>query len=371
MKNARTVSKPGRMLLGALACAVLALPASATAAERFGDIVFPRDEHAHVDGWDFWWGAAKVVTKPRGNRYIVGVAFDTLHGVGITGQEIFPRQGPYKNKGIMSHDGPKEWGHSGAAEPAGFLRVPSLNNPLQESKLGYSTFDIAGGFKDIGRWQRTSLDRHSYRLALDYDHANVHPSGEEIRAKVDLKANMKSPPLLAGGAGKWWYGIPETFDYPSRSYQYNQAAKRLTGTIEIERPDGTMLRERVDPKRSQMLMTREYDASPEDLYAGLALAQGTQLHPSYAQYYHSGMPWELIFMDLEGGAQLMLATMAFHETEQGTIAPIIGAEQPTYAVLATLRLADGRSVAIPEQMLRSSTSTTRRSSAGCRPSGSR
>ena len=43
-------------------------------------------------------------------------------------------------------------------------------------------------------------------------------------------------------------------------------------------------------------------------------------------------------MDLDNGAQLMLAVLAFHETEQGTIAPLVGDEQPTYAVLTTLRL---------------------------------
>ena len=75
-----------------------------------------------------------------------------------------------------------------------------------------------------------------------------------------------------------------------------------------------------------MLMVHEYDASPEDLFAGLALAESTQLHPRYAQYYHGGMPWELIFVDLDNGAQLMLAVIAFHETEQGTIAPVIGDE---------------------------------------------
>ena len=100
-----------------------------------------------------------------------------------------------------------------------------------------------------------------------------------------------------------------------------------------------------------MLMVREYDATPEDLYAGLALAEGTQLHPRYAQYYHGGMPWDLIFIDLDNGAQLMLAVLAFHETEQGTIAPIVGKEQPTYALLTTLRLPDGRSVAIPDEKL--------------------
>lgn len=75
------------------------------------------------------------------------------------------------------------------------------------------------------------------------------------------------------------------------------------------------------------------------------------MHPSYVQYYHAGMPWDLIFVDLDNGAQLMLAVLAFHETESGTLTPIVGNDQPTYAILATLQLPDGRSVVIPEDQL--------------------
>ena len=53
------------------------------------------------------------------------------------------------------------------------------------------------------------------------------------------------------------------------------------------------------------------------------------------------MPWDLIFVDLDNGAQLMLAALAFHETDKGTLTPLIGPDQPTYRVLATLRLPDG------------------------------
>ncbi len=337
--------------LGVIGVVMLALASSASAATTYGDIEFPRDEHGHVDGWDFWWGAAEVVAE-SGNRYEVGVAFDSLHGVGVTGHQIYPKQGPYKGRSIMSQDGPKEWGHEGNWAGRVF-GVPSIHNPAIEQPPHYRVLDIgaAGGPKDIATWERPSLDAENYHLNLDNDTAWVHPTGEHVKAVVDLKPEMRSPPLLAGGTGNWWYGIPGFFDYPSRSYQYMQGADTLSGTLDIEQPDGSILHETVDPEASKMLMVREYDASPEDLYAGLALAEGTQLSPSYPQYYHSGMPWELIFMDLDNGAQLMLAVLAFHETESGTIAPIVGKEQPTYALLTTLRLPDGRSVAIPEEQL--------------------
>jgi hypothetical protein len=62
------------------------------------------------------------------------------------------------------------------------------------------------------------------------------------------------------------------------------------------------------------------------------------------------MPWELVFLDLRNHAQLMLAVMAFHETNKGTITPVVGKEQPTYRVLATLRLPDGRSVPLDDAL---------------------
>ena len=40
----------------------------------------------------------------------------------------------------------------------------------------------------------------------------------------------------------------------------------------------------------------------------------------------------------------MVAMLAFHETKKGTVTPVVGHKQPTYGVLATLRLPDGRSV---------------------------
>jgi hypothetical protein len=34
----------------------------AWAATRYGFVTFPEDEHQHLDGWDYWWGAADLVT---------------------------------------------------------------------------------------------------------------------------------------------------------------------------------------------------------------------------------------------------------------------------------------------------------------------
>ena len=38
--------------------------------EQFGALEFPRDEHLHPDGRDYWWGAADLVTD-KGNRYSI------------------------------------------------------------------------------------------------------------------------------------------------------------------------------------------------------------------------------------------------------------------------------------------------------------
>lgn len=325
-----------------VALAILAaLPAVAQAAS-YGDLEFPRDEHEHVDGWNFWWGAAEVVTE-SGNRYTVGVAFDSLNGVGLTGHEVFPRQGPYAGRVVTTMDGPEEWGH-GPQTHGRFVTKMSNHVPGVSDRLEGRTLDMANGGKEIGRWERSTLAREAYRLRLDNDTARIHPTGEHVRLAVDLAAEMHSPPLLAGGTGLWWYGIPDDHQYPSRSYQYVQAARTLTGTLELEQPDGSVLRETIDSSRSTMIMIREYDATPEDLFAGLALAQATQMHPRYVSYYEGGMPWELLFLDLKNGAQLMVAVLAFHDTQRGTLTPFVGPDQATYKLLATLRLPSGESV---------------------------
>jgi hypothetical protein len=325
-------------------CAAAAvLPAAAAGATKHGDLEFPADEHAHPAAWDYWWGVADVTTE-AGNRYTVGLNYASFDGHTVSGHQVFARQGPYANRSILTPDGPTEWGHPEGQETGRFVRKASYHVPGVSEKLRVETFDTADGMKRINSWERTSLERETYRMRIDNHDAEVHPEGKRIRLGVDLVADMKSPPLLAGGTGRWWYGIPQTYGYPSRSFQYMQAARRLTGTIELEQPDGSVVRERIVPEKSGLEMVHEYDAHPEDIPGGLALAEGTQLHPRYASNYHGGMPWELIFLDLDNGAQLMLSVLAFHETEKGTVTPIVGGDQPTYGILATLRLPDGRSV---------------------------
>jgi hypothetical protein len=67
-------------------------------------------------------------------------------------------------------------------------------------------------------------------------------------------------------------------------------------------------------------------------------------------YYEGGMPWELLFLDLKNGAQLMVAVMAFHETKKGTATPFMGQGQPTYQLLSTLRLPSGESVPLDDKL---------------------
>ena len=54
------------MLVAVLVLAGAVAPARA--AQRYGDVQFPQDEHMHQDGFDYWWGAADVTTT-AGNRY--------------------------------------------------------------------------------------------------------------------------------------------------------------------------------------------------------------------------------------------------------------------------------------------------------------
>ena len=65
------------LVLGVLTAALAAAPAHA---QRYGALEFPRDENQHVDGWDWWWGAAHVVTR-SGHRYTLGFDFDSYGGV--------------------------------------------------------------------------------------------------------------------------------------------------------------------------------------------------------------------------------------------------------------------------------------------------
>lgn len=338
-------------LRGILAAGVLAAvfaTAAPARAQQYGFVSFPADEHMHQDGFDYWWGAADVTTT-AGHRYTVAVAFDNFAGDGASAEEVFTHQQPYKGLSLLSEEGPAEWGHP--SQPAGrFLSTMSRYLPGVADLLQLDTLDTSEQARRTFTWERTTLASERYHLRIDDDAAEVHPTGRTIKLAADITADMKSPPLLAGGTGQWWYGIPSSYHYPSRSFQYMQGARRLTGTITVQQPDGTARPETIDPSRSHMEMVHEYDAIPEDLFAGFAAAEATQLHPRYAQYYEGGMPWELIFEDLGNGAQLMLSVLAFHDTPDGTLTPVVGSDQPTYKVLATLRLPDGRSIPLDDAL---------------------
>lgn len=336
------------LTLAALLCALV--PAAARASDQHGFVEFPKDEHQHVDGWDYWWGAGDLVTE-SGNRYTLGMAYTIFDGGASVASSylLFPRQGPYKGKAIMTSDGPPEWGHP--SQPAGrIVHDPSYYVPGVSDRLRLDTRDSSNGMKLIDRWERTSLTAPTYRLLVDQDDAVAHPDGTPSRFGADIDTTMETQPLLAGGTGQWWYGIPQTFDYPSRSFQYMQSSKTVSGTFEFTQPDGTVVPERIVPSRSSLFMIHEYDATPEDIGAGLAAAEATQLHPRYPQYYNDDWPWELLFADLHNGAQLMLAVMTFNDTPQGTLRPATP-DMPTYQVLATLRLPNGTSVALDDRDL--------------------
>jgi hypothetical protein len=331
------------LLIGVVAAALAVSPAQA---QQYGYVQFPVDEHMHQDGFDYWWGAADITTK-EGNRYTVAVAYDNFAGYGASADQVFTHAGPYKGLSILSEEGPAEWGHP--AQPAGrYVSTMSRYLPSASELLWFKTLDTSKSGKPVSVWERTTMDAERYHLVVDDDEAEVHPTDKRIKLHVDLTADMKGPPLLDGGTGQWWYGIPSYYHYPSRSFQYQQAAKRLTGTIELEQPDGSIRKETVVPEKSRLEMVHEYDAIPEDLFAGFVAAEATQLHPRYPQYYPGGMPWELFYMDFDNGAQMMLAVLAFHDTPDGTLTPVIGSDQPTYKVLATLRTPGGKSVPLDD-----------------------
>ena len=140
--------------------ALCALAPAATAhAQTYGDLSFPEDEHEHPDGWNFWWGAADVMTA-SGNRYTVGVAFDSLNGVGLTGHQVLPQQGPYKGLAINTMDGPEEWGHD-PQTPGRFVTkmsnyVPGTSTPLVGTT---STWPTAARRSAAGSARRWSASR--------------------------------------------------------------------------------------------------------------------------------------------------------------------------------------------------------------------
>ena len=334
------------MLRAAVVVALGALLAAAAPAQaqRYGALEFPRDEHQHGSGWDWWWGAAHIVAR-SGHRYTLGYDFDSFGGVPAASEELFPLDGPYKGLTVTSMDGSEGWGHP-AQTPGRFEYRESAYVPGVSELLSWDALDMLDGGRSIASLRRTTLARSDYELRLDNAQARVHPTGKLVKLATDLHADMKSPPLLAGGDGLWWYALPQhTHGPPSRSFQYMQAARRLTGTFALEQPDGSLLREEVDPAASRMVLVHEFDASPDDLGARTAEAETTQVHPRMGPYYQGGVPWELAFVDLDNGAQLMVALLAYQDSRDGTLKST-NPGMPTYAVNATLRLANGRSVPV-------------------------
>jgi hypothetical protein len=324
--------------LAAAALAVLAMAPGAAAAP--GDLTFPDDESGHPPSWDYWWGAGRIVTE-SGNRYVIAGAYTDQDGAVASGYQLYPLQGPYRGQGVMTADGPPEWGHPSQSATR-FVHDHSMALPGTHPQLRLDTVDTTAGLKVVDRWARTDPTRMLYQLRIDQADGKVHPAGTATPLDVDLRADMRDPPLLAGGTGRWFYGVPEDFGTPSRGYQYMQAARRLTGTLAYRGPGGAPVRERVDPGRSLLLMVHESDP-PEDIPVALGLAASTQIHPRFAQYYNLQWPWELVFADLGNGAQLMFDLQGYHDTPNGTLRPATP-QMPTYRMLATLRLPNGVSV---------------------------
>jgi hypothetical protein len=331
-----------RALLTALVLAVAATPA--TAATRYGDLTFPADEHAQPSSWDYWWGAADLRTT-SGNRYVMPFGFTSLDGNMVASYIVYPLQGPYRGQGVMSMEGPPEWGHPNPAGRPVYTMTMNVAG-LREKLLRLDTRDAGKGFKLVSRYERTTLERDRYRLRLDHDDAKLHPAGGQAGLHMDLRMDMQTP-LLAGGTGRWFYGVPEDYGYPSRAFQYQQVTRRLRGGFTLTMPDGTRLRERVDPRTSTLSLTHESNPK-EAIPTGIALALSSQIHPRYLQSYNLQWPWELIYADLGNGAQLMFDLQTYHDTPRGLID--VNPKQPTYRVLATLRLKDGTNVRLDDQL---------------------
>ena len=105
-------ARPARQSVASLhRAAGAALPGARRDAD-YGALEFPEDEHQHVAGWDYWWGAADIVTK-SGNRYTSASTSTRSRRRRPAASEIFPRQGPYKGRTIILMDGPE----SGATPP--------------------------------------------------------------------------------------------------------------------------------------------------------------------------------------------------------------------------------------------------------------
>src|SRR4051794_14160704 len=191
------------------------LPGAGATTQQYGDLTFPKDEHTHFDGLDYWWGAAEVVTSP-GAQYTVSFAYDSFWGDIGSAHEITPHQGPYEGQMLLTEQGPAEWGHPGGA-PGQFLSSATAYVPGVSERMRLQTIDTSASGAAVDSFERTSLDAFRYRFRIDQNHAKVHPSGERIPVHVDLDIAMRDgAPLLAGGRGTWIYGTADYFGgYPS------------------------------------------------------------------------------------------------------------------------------------------------------------
>src|SRR3954452_4382814 len=253
----------GRWLAGAALAGAIALAgAPAAGAQKYGSLEFPRDEHQHVTGWDWWWGAAHVVTR-SGHHYALGYDFDSYGGVPAASEELFPLDGPYKGLTVTSMDGSEGWGHP-AQTPGRFRYDESAYLPGVTELLSWHTHDVLDRDRTIATLRRSTLTRETYDLQLDQAKARVHPTGTLVRLEANLHADMKSPPLLAGGTGRWWYGLPKHLGgYPSRSFQYMQGARPLPGQLHLQQPGGSRPPEDLVPEKSTMVPGHEVDPNPE------------------------------------------------------------------------------------------------------------
>ncbi|MGH7820390.1 MAG: hypothetical protein ACREQ9_11490 [Candidatus Binatia bacterium] len=137
-----------RIELSLIALAMI-VPTISPAGTTYGHVEFPKDENQHLDGLDYWWGAADVFTT-AGNHYTVGIGFVSFNGYVISGHQVIPHQGPYDGSMIMTADGPTEWGHPGET-PGDFIRAASVYVPGVSELLTIDTLDAHHGLVNIGR----------------------------------------------------------------------------------------------------------------------------------------------------------------------------------------------------------------------------
>ena len=177
---------------------------AAGAATTYGDVEFPRDEHGHVDGWDFWWGAADLVTK-SGNHYIVGRRLRLAPRGRRDRPPDLPAAGPLR--GPLDHDawtGPKEWGHEGAWAGR-IVAIPSFHNPLVERAAQSTGRSTPGtGSRTSATGSAPSLDArelppaHRQRHRLGPPHRRVR-EGRSSTCTRRWTARRSSPAAPASG----------------------------------------------------------------------------------------------------------------------------------------------------------------------------